>query len=818
MAKYTKTELSKKLLQVESAIDTLRKTKGSKSEQGVIQEQIKRLKEVKNNLSTLLKETTVPATLSYKGNVPDKVLKVDPSDEETIQNIKTDPNIDHATVGVKRIKEEVRKYTTEESAAVGKTVAKSLLKVLRAQGDEVVKIKLTGLRPDKFNIHVEYGNDKGVDTFKFNLNPEGTAIILNLGNESMELVDFVITQGNTVSLPAPDLEDKLSDAMKKYVGEPVDNEFGQAEQPIYEDDHLQSDDESSMAQAQLKSIQSNASKLMDIIGDDEQLDAWVQSKLTKAEDYLDAAAGYLHSEEDQAPVTLAVTLDEISFKINGLGNYTSIKGDNETITGRDQGGTVRTFTRKRIEQDNPGIFDKQPRERKPREIKPQGVRPYSEAQYRKILQGAIDDAGSTEFAYDIADSMIYDPQILARLKKDYPGDSARELKQRLQWDLEACDSPEDDYDDVYESEVAEAVLNEKKATYCGRCGHTHVKGTPCPRPFKEGVVAEKLGPKSKPETYIKDFKKSDAPQFKGKSAEKKRQMAIAAYMSNKNEALDAVGKEDDDINNDGKVDKTDKYLKHRRDVVSKKLSEGAIKDLFKDPMQAADARGWIRNPKLSDTEKRDKIKSVMKDPSKFNDLMDAFIDELGNVKNAISKKELKEIMLEAYVEILQEEEGAVLKTSTEEILGKFPTVKKALVSLFTQEYPEFVTDVRWVVPKPSTFAVDLKNGQSFNIKWMGKGFEAQIEGKKYYLDKLAEYQQALDKINDLLKNGPITTGEEPGGEEFGAPAAEPAAGGGGGGDFPGGEAGGGEEPAPEGGEEGGEAAAAEFEEETPEAL
>jgi hypothetical protein len=198
--------------------------------------------------------------------------------------------------------------------------------------------------------------------------------------------------------------------------------------------------------------------------------------------------------------------------------------------------------------------------------------------------------------------------------------------------------------------------------------------------------------------------------------------------------------------------------------------------------------------------------------------MDAFTDELGNVKNAISKKELKEIMLEAYVEILQEEEGAVLKTSTEEILGKFPTVKKALVSLFTQEYPEFVTDVRWVVPKPSTFAVDLKNGQSFNIKWMGKGFEAQIEGKKYYLDKLAEYQQALDKINDLLKNGPITTGEEPGGEEFGAPAAEPAAGGGGGGDFPGGEAGGGEEPAPEGGEEGGEAAGAEFEEETPEAL
>jgi hypothetical protein len=40
-----------------------------------------------------------------------------------------------------------------------------------------------------------------------------------------------------------------------------------------------------------------------------------------------------------------------------------------------------------------------------------------------------------------------------------------------------------------------------------------------------------------------------------------------------NEALDAVGREDADINNDGKVDKTDKYLKHRRDVVAKNLGE-----------------------------------------------------------------------------------------------------------------------------------------------------------------------------------------------------------------------------------------------------
>jgi hypothetical protein len=461
------------------------------------------------------------------------------------------------------LEEAVDKYTKEESGAVGYEVAKSLVKVLRAQGDELKSLKLTGVGVNKFNIHVEYGQDKGQDTFRFILSPDLKSIALDSEQGPIELSDFLITQGNEVSIPTPELESKLTDAMVKYVSTPSDEEYddmaamqtptdpSQMNKNIAEDDHLEPDDESSMAKAQLKSIQSNASKLMNLLGDDEQLDAWVQSKLTRAEDYLDATAGYMESEKDeQVPSTMVVALDE------------------------------------------------------------------------------------------------------------------------------------------------------KKATYCGRCGHTHVKGTPCPRPFKEG-------------------------------------------------ALDAVGKEDDDINNDGKVDKTDKYLKNRRDT--------------------------------------------------------------------ISKNQLREAILEAYVEVLTEQE-AVLPTSTQEILGKFPTVKKTLQSLLTSEYDEFVEDVRWTVPKPSTFKVVLKNGQSFDLKWMGKDFQANIEGKRYYLGGTSDYQQALDSIGRVLRDGPISQGEEPGGEDF---AAEPAAGGGTGGDFPGAEAGGGEgEVAADefGGEEGGEEAPAAADEETPEAL
>lgn len=130
---------------------------------------------------------------------------------------------------------------------------------------------------------------------------------------------------------------------------------------------------------------------------------------------------------------------------------------------------------------------------------------------------------------------------------------------------------------------------------------------------------------------------------------------------------------------------------------------------------------------------------------------------------------LNELIEEAYFEVLSEQ--AVLKTSTQEILGKFPTVKKTLVDLLTQEFREFVKDVKWVAPKPSTFEVVLRNGEAFFLKWGGKSFTIQVTGKSYDLSKVSDYQQSLNKINDILKTGPIRTtadieAEEQGDSEF----------------------------------------------------
>jgi hypothetical protein len=43
-----------------------------------------------------------------------------------------------------------------------------------------------------------------------------------------------------------------------------------------------------------------------------------------------------------------------------------------------------------------------------------------------------------------------------------------------------------------------------------------------------------------------------------------------------NEALDAVGEEDADIDNDGDSDKSDDYLKNRRKTISKNIDEGIV--------------------------------------------------------------------------------------------------------------------------------------------------------------------------------------------------------------------------------------------------
>lgn len=96
------------------------------------------------------------------------------------------------------------------------------------------------------------------------------------------------------------------------------------------------------------------------------------------------------------------------------------------------------------------------------------------------------------------------------------------------------------------------------------------------------------------------------------------------------------------------------------------------------------------------------------------------------------------------------------------LVYKFPTLKKALVNLLGEQYMEFVEEIDWVVPRPSTFKVELKNKELFFLKWTGKGYQAQIAGKRYNIASVTQYQLALEALGELLKYNPITRTQEEG--------------------------------------------------------
>lgn len=61
--------------------------------------------------------------------------------------------------------------------------------------------------------------------------------------------------------------------------------------------------------------------------------------------------------------------------------------------------------------------------------------------------------------------------------------------------------------------------------------------------------------------YVKDFQKSDAPQFKGKSKEKRRKMAVAAYLAQRKDKRESVNSSDKKPQNYNEVVKEEMMFK-----------------------------------------------------------------------------------------------------------------------------------------------------------------------------------------------------------------------------------------------------------------
>ena len=89
-------------------------------------------------------------------------------------------------------------------------------------------------------------------------------------------------------------------------------------------------------------------------------------------------------------------------------------------------------------------------------------------------------------------------------------------------------------------------------------------------------------------------------------------------------------------------------------------------------------------------------------------------------------------------------------------LTKFPELKAVIVDLLSPDFDYFLASIDWVSPRPTTFRINLKNGQDFYLIYTPKSWIAQVEGKKYYLLNLNEEESACEAISRILRYGSKT--------------------------------------------------------------
>lgn len=118
---------------------------------------------------------------------------------------------------------------------------------------------------------------------------------------------------------------------------------------------------------------------------------------------------------------------------------------------------------------------------------------------------------------------------------------------------------------------------------------------------------------------------------------------------------------------------------------------------------------------------------------------------------------IKALAPAAYASVAKSEQSAV----EYEELAEFPQLKAVIVDLLTSDYGKFIDSIDWVAPKPTTFRINLLNGQSFYLIYHLKSWIAEISGKKYYLLNLPEEEMAVLSIARLLRFGAKAEDVEP---------------------------------------------------------
>ena len=113
------------------------------------------------------------------------------------------------------------------------------------------------------------------------------------------------------------------------------------------------------------------------------------------------------------------------------------------------------------------------------------------------------------------------------------------------------------------------------------------------------------------------------------------------------------------------------------------------------------------------------------------------------------KEKIKRLAKKAYQDKNKSDDAAIAYDE----LVKFPELKAVIIDLLTVDFDKFLESVDWVAPRPSTFRINLLNGQNFVLIYDPRSWIAKVEGKKYYLLNLDEEEMAAKAIARILAHG-----------------------------------------------------------------
>jgi hypothetical protein len=214
----------------------------------------------------------------------------------------------------------------------------------------------------------------------------------------------------------------------------------------------------------------------------------------------------------------------------------------------------------------------------------------------------------------------------------------------------------------------------------------------------------------------------------------------------KTEGLDAVGKEDDDVNNDGKKDKTDDYLKNRRAAVAKaiggKKKDSKVKEDMKDgETKKSSTGGTITKTKTGLKHTAGKNYGAMKQPFDQGD------DEDHKTKKAKKVKESRNVIAESIAYYIAEDEEGKAKsiTAAADMVNDFTSWMQRVGNYQTKSMIELADNIR------ANFG--MQEAETFK-----QTVGAALEGA------LTSLTQAREEINNAVA---VLAGEAPAEEPMG---------------------------------------------------